>query len=213
MKFVFIIFLSLFSLLSCSGDRDPAIKTDGDSDSVFDEEVDLFIDNLTLLPWREKLLAFVKVIPVKQMLLSRKGEEIKSLDELKGKKISVKPSTSYAGSFEKLETKLNTKFNIVKVKTTGDMPKFVSEKRADITVQDSHRCIKMVQKYKNLNINMAITEVEYTGWATKKDNTLLVSIVNKFIDYMQKSGKIDKYWKKEYNISFSDYLEIIDESK
>jgi len=173
------------------------------------KEVDLYVDTITSLPWRVKLLRLINTIPTKQMILTRKGEEIKSLQELKGKVISVQPETSYATRLKELEKELNTKFKYLFVKKTHDTSDAVSQKKADALLKDSNGAMKLIKEYDNLSISIPASKVQYLAWAVKKDNEILASVIEKYLDYSRKSGLMGKFWLTDYAITLTEYNKLL----
>ncbi len=68
-----------------NGEIPEGVKTDSTivyKPDLFDE-VDIYCDNMTILPWRQRLMTFVELIPVKVLAITRKGEEIKTVYRLR----------------------------------------------------------------------------------------------------------------------------------
>jgi len=173
------------------------------------KEVDLYVDSITILPWREKLLRFVKIIPTMQLIITRKGEKIKTLEELKGKLIAVTPQTSYAERLKEIEIQLNTKFKYFETATTDLMMEAVANKKADLTLRDSNRVIYLIKSGKQLSVNIPASEVQYLAWALKKDDETLASILEKYIEYAEKNGIMNKFWVTNYEISLQEYKKLL----
>jgi ABC-type amino acid transport substrate-binding protein len=171
--------------------------------------VDLYADILTILPERERMLRFVRTIPVKQMLITRKGDELRSISALQGKFISIQPQSSYAVRLRSIETDLDATFKYIEVTETADMVKSVVESRADVTAQDSILCLSLLKRYENLAVAMPISDMQFLGWALDRENLLLASLVRKYIDYTQESGFWERLWREEYGITYLDYIDLI----
>jgi len=171
--------------------------------------VDLYVDVLTSLKWRKKILRFIDIVPVKQMVLTKKGIRINSFQDLKGKVISVQPDSSYHANMMKIEKETGLKFNYYYVDETGDMPEALLIGKADVTFQDSNLCLKLLSKHKELSINMPASKVEYTGWAVRKGNEDFASILEKYILYIRKTGVFEDIWEREFKLSYREYLELI----
>ncbi len=172
-------------------------------------KVDLYVDVITILPWRSRLLNFIRVTPVKQIVVTRKGEKIQNNDELKGKKIAMQMASSYATRVQKIEKELGAKFNFIEVKETGDMPVAVANKKADVTVQDSDMALMMAKKLKNLTLCYPITDTQYVGWAVKKNNQAMRSLIEKYINNARNTGKLDELFKGQYGMTLIEYLRLI----
>ena len=188
------------------------VKTDPEyrySPNLLDR-VDLCVDTMTILPWREKLLRFIKVIPTRQLLITRKGEEIKTIDELKGRIITIIADSSYEESFRKIETELKIKFVYNFLKDSASVEKMVTKKPGYVTALDSNRALKAIQRHRKLSVCIPLSDIQYLGWAVKKDNTVFASIVEKYISFARKTGVMNEYWQQHYNVSLLEYLKLID---
>lgn len=188
------------------------VKTDPDyrySPNLLDR-VDLCVDTMTILPWREKLLRFIKIIPTRQLLITRKGEEIKTADELKGRIITIIASSSYEESFRRIETELKIKFEYNFLNDNASVEKMVTENPGYVTALDSNRALNTIQRNRKLSACIPLSDIQYLGWAVKKDNTVFASIVEKYILFARKTGVMNKYWQQHYNVSLLEYLKLID---
>jgi membrane-bound lytic murein transglycosylase MltF len=193
------------------------IKTDPDFTYTPDliNKVDFYADNITIIPWRKKILTFVETVPVRQMLMTRKGEEIRKIEQLIGKKIASDPLSSFAVTFNRLEKKLSSNLNRPVVfdyfeTRLLDMVKAVVDGRADVTIRDSNVSILTTDKYPELSISMAVSDKQMLGWAIKKNNKEMAGILKKFINYSHKTGLFDKFWQEEYNISYIEYIKQLE---
>jgi len=174
------------------------------------EKVDLYIEGITALPWREKLFDIIKFVPSKQLLVVRKNESIKKYSDLNNKICVMVKNTSMELNLEKIKKDNNINFRYIYVDDFDLMDKMVSEKKADFTVFDGVRAYVAIYKYKNLTINMPVSEIEMLGWAINKKNKILKSIIQKYLKYAQENGTFDKYWEKDYGITFIEFLKVLD---
>lgn len=173
------------------------------------ERVDFYASTITILPWRKKLMELIPNIPTTVNLVTRQGEEIHKLEELKNKRIAVLKNTSYEEIIKKIEKELKTKFSYIYTKTGPEGSRLVSEKKADVTLQDSNLVLLHMKKFKNINISMSVSPVQFLGWGVRKKNKELASILKKLLTKAQRSGKMNEFFIKEYNISLNEYLKII----
>lgn len=173
-------------------------------------EVEIYCDVITVLPWREQIIRFIKIVPVRQIAITREGEELETLNDLYGRSIALKHDTSYEGRLLEIEKELNLHFYYYYVESTIEQQKAVSEGLADISIQDSNLAIKEIKKYDNLRMSIPIAEVQEQGWGVSKDNELLESILNKYIQYAKRTGIMDKLWHDEYGITLFEYLKLLE---
>jgi len=187
------------------------VKTDKNYSYTPDliEKVDIYVDSITILPWREKLLRFIKTIPTIQLVVTRKGEEIKTLSGLKEKVISVMPQTSHAARLKQIELKLGAKFKYFETATSALMMDAVVNKKADITLWDSNQVIYLLKREKHLSVSIPASEIQHLAWAVKKSNETLASILEKYLEYAEKSGLMNKLWLTNYDISLKEYKKLL----
>ena len=173
-------------------------------------KVDLCISGVTVTPWRQKLVQFVKLFPSKVVLISRKGEEITKLSDLKEKRVVSRKDTTYYETFLNVERETGMKFHYTFVDSSKKMFDAVAKGEADVTSRDADSTIMDLKNYPNLNISMSLFEVIHLGWTARKDNKVLVSILDKYILYSKKNGIFNRVWRNTYGVDFGDFLRVID---
>ncbi len=174
------------------------------------DEVDFYIDTLTILPWRSKLVSFVDTIPTKILIVSRTGEEISRIEDLKGKEIVTLENSSLHTQFKKIENKHNFSLDYIYEEKIGTWFQKISEGTGDVTARDANMTIFELRNFENLNVSIPISDAQMLAWAVKKDNLVLKSILDKYLDFARDSGLFNKYWMDDYSISLSDYLGLLD---
>lgn len=205
-------FVGFSDYFKIHGNVPEEVKTNPDFSYTPDlfNEVDIYCDVISVLPWREKLFKFIDIVPVKQMTLTRKGEELNSLDELTEKVIALKPDTSYESRLWEIEKELDVKFDYYYVEGTRDQQKAVSEGFADVSIQDSNIAMNELKQYDNLSVSIPVADVQKQGWGVLHENIELASILEKYIRYAKETGVMDELWNDEYGITLLEYLKLID---
>lgn len=173
------------------------------------EDVDIYIDGITALLWREKMFDIVKYVPSRQMLISRVENKLTKFSELNNKSCVMVSNTSMERNLEKLKDVHNIDFNCITVNDFDAMDSMVSSGKVDFTVYDSDRAFSALNKFKNLTILWPISELQLMGWAINKNNKILKGILEKYIKYAQENAILDKYWKRSYGVTFIDYLKVL----
>ncbi len=102
---------------------------------------DVIAASFTVSPERAQLVDFSRpYLQVQEMVVQRLSEPgLTSLEQLKGRRISVRPGSSYARTLSRLQPRLG--FTLVKVAEdveTEDLIDAVASGAADLTVADSH---------------------------------------------------------------------------
>jgi membrane-bound lytic murein transglycosylase MltF len=173
------------------------------------ENVDLYLDGITVLPWRSRMFNIIKYVPSRQMIVSRHDNKPDNISALNNMTYVMVANTSMQQNLNKLAHTHNLKLSRLSIKDFDLMDKMVSQGKADFTVYDSDRAFAAMANYANLTISWPISEPQIMGWAVNKKNKLLQGILNKYIKYAQQNGILDKYWKRSYGVTFIQYLKVI----
>jgi len=188
-----------------------AVKTDPTlvyKPDLFDE-VDVYTDMLTQLPWREKFMNFIGFTPIRELVISQNGLEIKSIQDLNGKTFAVQSASSYMNTLLEIEALYGFEMDYLLTDTISESLVAVNEGRADLTVMDSNRAFIEMVNYDNLEVGIPVTDVKYVGWAVAKDNPELTSILTKYMDALINDGSFNEMWLMDYDISFYEYYTLI----
>ncbi|KPA09908.1 murein transglycosylase [Candidatus Magnetomorum sp. HK-1] len=173
------------------------------------ENVDLYIDGITVLPWREKMIDIIKLVPSRQMLVCRKDNLPLKLHDMNNKSCVMVKNTSMEYNIENIKKKNDIFFTYIYTEKFYTMDKMVSEGKADFTVYDSDRAYVALKNYNNLTIAFPISKHEIMGWAINKKNSIMKNVIEKFIKFAQDTAILDKYWKAEYGVTFIEYLKVL----
>jgi membrane-bound lytic murein transglycosylase MltF len=173
------------------------------------DDVDLYVDGITALPWREEMFDIIKYVPSRQMLISRVDNKPKHISELNNKSCVMVNNTSMKKNLEKIKNSHNIDFNCITVNDFDTMDLMVSQGKVDFTVYDSDRAFSALENYTNLTILWPISELQLMGWAINKKNKILKGILEKYIKYAQENAILDKYWKLSYGVTFVEYLKVL----
>ncbi len=173
------------------------------------QEVDLYCDVLTVVPWREKLFRFVKTVPVREMLVVREGEELTSLHQLDGKIVTNIKDTSYEATLRGLQRDLNIDFDYVYVEADFMQQEKLLNGEVDVVIQDSLVALNEIKKHEGLSMTIPASPLQHLGWGVKHDDVILGDILDKFIIYAQDSGLLEEIWQDEYGITMFEYLQLM----
>ncbi|GBD97691.1 membrane-bound lytic murein transglycosylase F precursor [bacterium BMS3Abin06] len=171
---------------------------------------DISAAGLTITPERLKQVDFTnpylsgidEVIVVNKNVLM-----IKSLEDLSGRKVFVRQSSSYYESLLSLNKKLISKklspVQIVKVDEnleTEDILELVNSGAIKITVADSHIAEIWSRVFNNIHIleDLKVREGSKIAWMIRKDNPLLKDSLNKFIRKHRKGTLLGNIYFNRY---------------
>ncbi len=158
-------------------------------------QCDIGASAMTITPDREKNLDFSDgYYDSKQSLLVPTGSDIKSIDDLAGKKVGVQQGTT-----GKTYTEENAPdADIVTFPSDAEMYQAIKAGQVDALLQDlpvnldhaNAGGFEIVQEY--------ATDEQY-GLAIKKDNTALVDDVNEQLKKMRDDGTYDEFYNKYFS--------------
>ncbi len=172
-------------------------------------EVDVYVDTLTQLPWREKLMDFIGFTPIRELVIHIPGLDIESVYDLDGKRVAVQAVSSYMSTLIALEEKYGLDMEYVYTDTILNAVEAVNQGEADLTIMDSNRAFLEMKKFDNIELGIPVTEVKYVGWAVSRDSDTLKSILEKYMDVLIEEGMINDLWMSDYDISFYEYYTLI----
>ncbi len=173
---------------------------------------DFIAANLTILPSRKELIDFSdEYLKVQQRaILHRRNYRIKESEDLAGKTIHVRRSTSYEERLKQLkEQGLDIKIKLYKDTPTEELIRMVAEKEIEITISDSNIALLNRRYFPDINIAFPIEEPQYLGWGIKKGEKELKNKINKFFKKIKKGGTFAKIYEKYYaNVEIFDYVDL-----
>ena len=161
--------------------------------SVAEGTADIAAANLTVTPERQKLVDFSDAVidSVKEVIVTgASGPQLASLDDLSGREVHIRESSSY---YESL-TRLNDGFRKagktqVKVQLADenledeDLLEMVNAGLISATVVDSHKADFWAQIFDSITVHhdIAVREEGTIAWALRKNSPDLLKVVNQFV--------------------------------
>jgi len=173
------------------------------------EQVDLYVDGITALPWREKLFDILKFVPSRQLVVVRKENAPLTIQELHNTRCAMVKDTSMELNLQNIARENTIEVTFLYTENFDAMDKMVADGDADFTVYDSDRAFAACYRYDNLTVAMPVSDIEIMGWAINKERAVLKKVLEKYLKYAQETAILDKYWKQEYGVSFIEYLKIL----
>lgn len=173
------------------------------------EDVDLYIDGITSLPWREKMFDIIKFVPSKQMIITRKDDVLLSLSDLNNKTYSMVKDTSMEQNMDIIINDNALETTCFYVEDFDLMVQKVIDGEVYFTVVDSDATYRVINENDNITVAMPISEIQIMGWGIHKEDQILNSILYKYLEYAQNNQILDYYWKDAYGMTFINYLKIL----
>ena len=160
------------------------------------QKYDAVISAMTITPDRQKTVLFSdKYFLATQYIAVKKGSAIKSVNDLKGKRVGVQASTTGQYAVEALGVKTN------KYDTTPDALTDLVNGGLDAVVADSPVVLYFIKEKPSANI-VAIQgdfPKEYYGIAMQLDNKDLAAKLNASLKTVISNGEYSKIYKKWFN--------------
>jgi len=173
------------------------------------ENVDIYLDGITSLPWREKMFDIVKFVPSRQLIIVRENSKQSKISDLDGKICAMVRNTSMEQNLQLISRKNNIDFIFLYTDSFDQMEHLVADGQADFTVFDSDRGYAALKRHDNLTVAWPISDIQLMGWGIHKKNKVLKSILEKYIEHAQQAGILDKYWEVHYGVTFITYLKVM----
>lgn len=175
---------------------------------VFENSL-MVVDNLTIMAWREKLMDFIEIIPVSVVVLTTDDLVINDLEELNGLEVAVTSSTSYDSIMQDLIKTYDLDLKVNYVSDSHEAKVMMLNGGADFVFRDSNTALYEAVNNERFNVSFSVSQPDNIGWAVEKDNQILKSIGEKFIEYTIETGELEELWIKEYGIPFRAYSDIL----
>ena len=171
------------------------ISFDGLIPALLAKNVDLAISGVTITPERQQKVDFSQAYYKSGLSIMVRAEnsEIKSFQDLTGKKIAVQIGTSSATEAKKIPNATVREFNLV--------PEVVMElqnKCVDAVINDLpvNQYFLATTKTKDVKLVGELLSTEDYGIMVNKGNKKLLEQINKAMDELKKNGEYDKIYKK-----------------
>ncbi len=162
---------------------------------------DLIAAAMTITPERGELVAFTRPYHrISQVVVSRADDPLSSLEELAGRSITIRRSSSYWNTLEALRDQYD--FELLEASEeveTETLIRSVAAGEIDLTVADSH--ILDIEMTWESGLRAAVTingEAEH-GWAVRQGEKKLLAALDAFLD--------KEYRGLFYNVTYQKYFQ------
>lgn len=155
------------------------------------DKVDFVIAGMTINPTRAESVNFSDpYYEATQAVMIRKGSDaVASLEELKGKKISVQLGTTG----NDLASEYTSEANISAFNSGFEAVMELKNGKVDCLIIDQQPALSYLSKNPELEILSLDFEPEYYGIASKKGDDELQASINKTLARLKSSGKYDEF--------------------
>ena len=171
---------------------------------------DIAVGNLTITNQRRKIVDFSDpfLSSVSEVLVtSSTTADVKSIYDLSGKKIYVRPSSSYFENLEKINLGFKNidlpKIKIVQVEEyleDSDLLEMVNSNLIPAMIIDNHKAQFWAEIFENIQIHnmISIHNDGEISWAFRKDSPILKSKINQFVKNHKKGTLLGNILFKRY---------------
>jgi len=171
---------------------------------------DIVAAGLTITAERLKIVDFTKpyLYGINEIVVvHRSVNNIKKLEDLSGKKVYVRKSSSYYESLMNLNKRLTSKglqpVIIVPADEsleTEDILELVNSGAIKITISDSHIATVWAKVLKNIKLlkNLKVRQGSKIAWAVRKNNPILKKSLNRFIRKVRKGTLLGNIYFRRY---------------
>lgn len=167
---------------------------DVDFDSIINElnsgKADFALAGMSILPERLKEVDFsVEYAISKQVVVTLKGNEINSIEDLKNKKITVQ-----LGSVADIYASSNIEgATVIQQKKFLSAAQDVKSKKADCLIMDALPASELVKNNKELVISDVELFTDKYAAAVAKNNKELLNDINSVLERLMREGKVEEY--------------------
>ncbi len=162
---------------------------------------DLIAAAMTITPERGELVAFTRPYhEISQVVVSRADDPLESLQQLAGRSISVRRSSSYWHTLEGLREEIG--FELLEAPEeveTEELIRAVAAGELDLTVADSHILDIEMTWGDNLRAALTINGMAEHGWAVRREETRLLAALDAFLK--------KEYRGLFYNVTYQKYFQ------
>ena len=95
------------------------------------------------------------------------------------------------------------------MQSTDDPLDFVKSGNADYLIDGAVYMARGMRNLEGLSVSPVKIDLVTIGWAVRKDNNLLKSILEKFIDKSLFDGSFGRLWKENSGVDFDYYLKLV----
>lgn len=179
-------------------------------DYIVEDKADIALGFLTPTQERkDKGIAFSRPYHYSSEVVVTRADDdrIESTDDLKNRSVTVRPSSTYWGTAQKLQ-KTAPGMKLIAADdslNTEEIIDFVGEKKYDITIADSHLVEMEINLGAPVKVVLELTKPQGQSWAIKAGNDELLNKVNKYIR--------KNYKGLFYNVTYNKYFKNLKRAK
>lgn len=178
------------------------------SGKIFNE-CDVVVDNITVLPDRQKHMEFVEIIPIKQILVTKQDHApIASMAAITKDTIVVAKDSSYYENIKIKEKEAAAIFKYHFSSSTATQIDDLLAGKGTVTILDANLAAQKLTDAK-LMLHRAISGKQSIAWGHSAKDKDLGKALLEYIQKIKTDGTLGKIWDKHIEgIDFQSYLKI-----
>mgnify|MGYP005838328341 CR=1 FL=1 len=158
------------------------------------KEVDIVCDILAPINWRLSKAEIIGYLPNAIIVVGKKDLKITTAADLKRYKGVTEKGSSYENIL------IYNKIKNYEYAPSSILLNLVETGKYDYTLVSID--IYELSKYQNIEAKFIIGEIEFAGWAIKKNDPKLKQKILEFFDYAKRNIILDKYFKQQTGMPF-----------
>ncbi|MBN2891470.1 MAG: transporter substrate-binding domain-containing protein [Bacteroidales bacterium] len=196
------------------------------------KKADFICGTIYIYDWRKKIFDYAGIMQVSDLLVVRKTfkdwdyfmritfpeeyldliehEEIRTFEDLKGKKIALLANSSYEKNIAIINESLGNSIILVPTVSEQESQRLMKEGEVDGFITVSYLALKFINENPDLSkLAFPVGKPFDVGWAVENENAGLATEINNFYETIKGNGTLNKLFQNSYGIDFQTYLEII----
>ncbi|HTX71326.1 MAG TPA: transporter substrate-binding domain-containing protein [Rectinemataceae bacterium] len=173
------------------------------------KHVDVYANPMGVTPWRERLMKMITIYPIRNQLAGRKGEELKSIRDLDGKRFAVIKDSVQQKTLQEFAEKNNLHLSFVYDRSEDGLFRLVRAGKADYILDGSVIFALKSEEIRDFGLSPFFSELQGVAWAVKKDDEVFASIVQSFFNASRDSGLLPALWSKTFKMDFTAYIDAM----
>ncbi len=167
---------------------------------------DLLVVKKTTHEWSD----LTKMVLPEDLLTNIKQADIRTINDLRGKKIALLQNSSYEKNMNAINALLDSSITIVRTSSEEESQSLLLNNQVDGFVAVSSLALKFINDHSDIaKLAFPVGKPFDVGWAVQKGNTGLSQEINNFFATIKGNGTLNQIFRQYYGIDYNTYLAII----
>jgi hypothetical protein len=184
-------------------------KADYDFTPDLLKKVDVYANPMGVTAWREKLMRMLTIYPIRNQLAGRKGEEVRDVKALDGKRFAVIKDSVQQKTLEDFAKRNGLSLSFEYGTNEDRLYDLVRSRKADYVLDGSVVFALNIDKLGDFGLSPFFSEMQGVAWAVKKDDPGFASVLSTFLSAARESGVMPALWTKTFRMEFKPYVDAM----